>query len=119
MDDRSLKVLEFYPLLEILKEFSVSPLGRKRCEALRPLKDPSLIQSRLTEVIELKKILETQEDIPLRGLKDIGETLRKLEIEGSILDVLEILDICQHMVLCQDLGRFFLKLETVQALRLD
>ena len=85
MDDRSLKVLEFYHLLEILKLLSTSPLGRKRCEALRPSSDLPLIQSRLAEVIELKKILETLGDIPIRGLKDIEEILRKLEVEGAVL----------------------------------
>jgi DNA mismatch repair protein MutS2 len=119
MDDRSLKVLEFYDLLEILKEFSISPLGRMRCEALRPSKDFHLIQSRLTEVLELKEILETQEDIPLRGLKDIEEILRKLEVEGAVLNVQELMDIYQQMAMCKGLRRFFIKLEKVKAPRLQ
>jgi len=93
MDDRSLKLLEFYHLLDILKEYSISPLGRKRCEALRPSQDLPLIQSRLVEVMELKKIFEMEGDIPLGGLKDIEEILSKLEIEGSILEVEELLDL--------------------------
>ena len=69
MDDRSLKVLEFYHLLEILKEFSISPLGRKRCETLRPFTNLPLIQSRLAEVLELKEILETLGDIPIQRIE--------------------------------------------------
>ncbi len=115
MDDRSLKVLEFYPLLEILKVFSTSPLGRKRCEALRPSSDPPLIQSRLAEVMELKKILEILDDIPIQGLKDIEGVLKKLEVEGSVLEVQELLDIYQQIALCKELRRFFLKLETMKA----
>ncbi len=111
MDDRSLKVLEFYYLLEILKSFSISPLGRKRCEALRPSSDLPLIQSRLAEVIELKDILETLDDIPIRGLKDVEGILRKLEVEGSVLEVQELLDLYHQIVLCKGLRRFFLKLE--------
>jgi len=114
MDDRSLKVLEFYHLLEILKEFSISPLGRKRCEALRPSKDLPLIQLRLAEVLELKDILETAGDIPLRGLKDIEGILRKLEVEGTILDVQELLDIHRQIELGKGLRRFFQKLENVK-----
>ena len=60
MDDRSLKALDFYPLLEVLKEFSTSPLGRKRCEALRPSADLEWIQARLAEVMEMKALLETE-----------------------------------------------------------
>jgi DNA mismatch repair protein MutS2 len=114
MDDRSLKVLEFYHLLEILKTFSTSPLGRKRCEALRPSTDHTLIQSRLAEVMELKKILEILGDIPIRGLKDIEGILRKLEVEGAILEVQELLDIYNQIALCKGLRRFFLKLKTIK-----
>jgi len=114
MNDRSLKLLEFFHLLNILKEYSVSPLGRKRCEALRPSKDPPLIQSRLADVMELKKILETEGEIPLAGLKDIEGILNKLEIEASVLDVQELLGLHHQMGLCKGLRRFFQKLENVK-----
>ena len=119
MDDRSLKLLEFYHLIDILKEYSISPLGRKRCEALRPSKDLPLIQSRLAEVVELKKIFETEGEIPLRGMKDIEGIFRKLEVEGSVLDACELLDFYDQMVLCRGLRRFFLRLENVRASRLQ
>ncbi|OGP91229.1 MAG: hypothetical protein A2156_10540 [Deltaproteobacteria bacterium RBG_16_48_10] len=79
--------------------------------ALRPTRDHSLIESRLTEVIELKEILETQEDIPLRGLKDIEAILSRLEVEGSVLNVQEILDILQQITLVKGLTGFFLRSE--------
>jgi len=115
MDDRSLKFLEFYHLLDILKEYSISPLGRRRCEALRPSKDLPLIQSRLTDVMELKSVLETEGDIPLAGAKDVEGILDKLEIDGSVLDVRELLDLYDQTVLCRGLRRFFQKLESVKA----
>ena len=119
MDDRSLKLLEFYHLIDILKEYSVSPLGRKRCEALRPSKDLPSIQSRLAEVVELKKIFETEGEIPLRGLKDIEGIFQKLEVEGSVLDVRELLDLHEQVVLCRGLRRFFQRLDNVRASRLQ
>jgi len=119
MDDRSLKSLEFYHLTDLLKEYSISPLGRKRCEALRPSKDLPSIQSRLAQVVELKKIFETEGEIPLRGLKDIEGIFRKLEVEGSVLDVRELLDFYDQMVLCRGLKRFFQRLENVRAPRLQ
>jgi len=110
MDDRSLKALEFYHLLGVLKEFSVSPLGRRRCEALRPSRDLSLIRSRLAEVLELKEILETAGDIPIQGLKDIEEIFGRTEVEGSALGVQELLDVCRQIELCRGVKRFFEKL---------
>jgi DNA mismatch repair protein MutS2 len=115
MDDRSLKFLEFFHLLDILKEYTLSPLGQKRCEVLRPSKDLPSIQFRLAEVMELKKIFEVEGEIPLGGLKDIEGILNKLEVDGSILDVQELLDLYHQMVLCKGLKRFFQKLEHVKA----
>jgi len=115
MDDRSLKLLEFFHLLDILKEYTLSPLGRKRCEALRPFKDLPSIRSRLAQVMELKKIFEIEGEIPLRGLKDIEGIYKKLEVEGSVLDVQELLDLYQQTVLCKGLKRFFQKLVCVKA----
>jgi DNA mismatch repair protein MutS2 len=115
MDDRSLKVLEFYQLLEVLKTFSVSSLGRKRCEALRPSTDLPSIRSRFIEVLELKEILEVLEDIPLQGLKDIEGIFKRLDVEGSILEVQEILDLYRQIDLCKGLKRFFQKLKVAQA----
>jgi len=114
MDDRSLKLLEFFHILDILKEYAVSPLGRKRCEALRPSKDLPLIQFRLAEVMELKKILEIEGDIPLKGLKNIEGILNKLGIEGAVLDVQELLDLYDQMGLSKGLRRFFQKLENIK-----
>ncbi len=119
MDDRSLKLLEFYHLLNILKEYSVSPLGRKRCETLRPSGDLPSIQSKLAEVVELKKIFETEEDIPLSGLKDIEGVFKKLEVERSVLEVRELLDLHEQTVLCRGLKRFFEKLEKIRVPRLQ
>jgi DNA mismatch repair protein MutS2 len=119
MEERSLKVLEFYNLLEALKTFSVSPLGQKRCEALRPSGDVFLIRSRLTEVIELKEILETVGTMPIQGLKDIEAALKKVEVEGAVLTVQELIDVSQQIALARAVKRFFSKLETGKFPRLQ
>lgn len=119
MDDRSLKTLEYYQFLETLKEYAVSPLGRKRCEALRPLEDLPQIRSRSTEVLEIEAILENLGDFPIAGLKDIEGTLRRLEVEGATLSVQELLDVVGQMELCKGLKRFFNKLDSLRVPRLQ
>jgi DNA mismatch repair protein MutS2 len=119
MDDRSLKALEFHLLLERLKGFSVSSLGRNRIDLLRPSSDPSWIQSRLIEAVELTAILEASGDIPIQGLKDVGELLKRSEVEGSVLSVQELIDLYRQIELCRDLRRFFQKLEPAIAPRLQ
>ncbi|MCX8116731.1 MAG: endonuclease MutS2 [Desulfobacterota bacterium] len=107
MDHRSLKVLEYDTLLGFLKDLSISPLGQRRCLGLRPLTDPLLIESRLNEVMELKEILQTVGDLPLGGLKDIGDLLRRLDVEGTVLDVQEILSLSAMIALSKGLRKFF------------
>ena len=119
MDERSLRVLEFYQFKDLLKEGCISPLGSKRCEALKPSCDLSSIRSRLTEVLELKKVLEIGDDLPLRGLKDIEGVLKRLEVEGSVLGVQELVDIYRQIELCRVLRRFFQRLDPAVAPRLQ
>ena len=114
MDDRSLNVLDFFNLLDLLKEFSCSLLGRKRCEALRPSNDLPWIRSRLAEVLELMKILETVGPPPISDLKDIEEILKRLEVEESVLTVQELMDIYDQIALYGGVRRFFDKLQDVQ-----
>jgi DNA mismatch repair protein MutS2 len=77
------------------------------------------IRSRLAEVVELQNIFEKEGEIPLAGLQDIGGILQKLEVEGSVLEVRELLDLYDQVVLCRGLRRFFQKLDKVRAPRLQ
>jgi DNA mismatch repair protein MutS2 len=115
MDDRSLNALDFYHLLDLLKNFSVSPLGRKRCEALRPSSDLPFIQSRLTEVLELREIIETAGPPPISGLKDIEGILKRLDVEESVLTLPELMDLYDQIVLYGSVKRFFDNLEKMDA----
>jgi DNA mismatch repair protein MutS2 len=114
MDDRSLKVLDFFHLLNLLKEYTVSSLGQERCENLRPTRDLSQIRKRLAEVLEMKEVLETEGDIPLRGLRDTKAILSRLGVEGAVLAIEDLLHLSGQLGLCSSLKRFFQKMEKVR-----
>lgn len=109
MDDRSLRALEFYSILNLLSSFSISPLGEKKAKALRPVQDQKIIESCLNEVIEFQEVLKEGKDPPLQGLKDIESILKRLEVGGSVLQVQEILELEDQIKRCRELKRFFLK----------
>jgi DNA mismatch repair protein MutS2 len=73
----------------------------------------------LTEVLELKAVLEAAEDIPIRGLKDLEEVLKRSEVEGSVLSVQELIDIYGQIELSRGLRRFFQKLDPAIAPRIQ
>lgn len=111
MDEFSLKVLEFDHLRNILKTYAVSPLGRRRCETLRPTADPSAVQSRFAHVSEMKTVLETGEDLPIHGLKDTGPILDRLDVEGTTLTPQELIDLCRQIELTRGVKRFLERLD--------
>lgn len=109
MDDRSLRALEFYSILNLLSSFSISPLGEKKAKALRPVSERRIIESRLNEVTEFQEVLKEGKDPPLQGLRDIEPILRRLEVEGSVLQAQEVLELEDQIKRCRELRRFFLK----------
>jgi len=52
---------------------------------------------------------------PLQGLKDIEGIFKRLDVEGSILEVPEFLDLYRQIDLCKGLRRFFQKLKVTAA----
>jgi len=73
---------------------------------LRPSSDLSWIRSRLAEVVELKKVLETEGPPPLSDLKDIEEILKRLNVEESVLTVPELMDLCDQIALTGRVRRY-------------
>jgi len=118
MDELSLRVLEFDHLLNVLKTYAVSSLGRRRCETLRPTADLSVVRSRLAHVAEMKAILEAGGDLPIHGLKDVGPILDRLDIEGVTLGAPELIDLCRQIELSRGVKRFLEKLDEKQFPRL-
>ena len=73
---------------------------------MRPSSDLSWIRSRLAEVVELKKVLETEGPPPLSDLKDIEEILKRLNVEESVLTVPELMDLCDQIALTGRVRRY-------------
>ena len=90
---RSLEVLEFPSVIERLKGWAGSELGRKAAEGVSPLDDPAEIELHLEETLQMKEFLEGGGELPVGGLRDIGGLLKRLEAEGAFLDGKELLEV--------------------------
>ncbi|MBW2038234.1 MAG: endonuclease MutS2 [Deltaproteobacteria bacterium] len=90
MDAHTLFSLEFYEIVSILKGFASSELGRRECEGICPLYNPQQVEGLLTEVTELKEVLEGGADLPLHGMEDIEPILQRTRVEGAILTTQEL-----------------------------
>ena len=93
MIENSLRVLEYYRLLNILSHYAASPLGRSNCLSLKPLQELESIETEQRLVSEMKKLLLTKGFIPLSSLLDLRPILRKADKKGIFLEPKEFLSI--------------------------
>jgi DNA mismatch repair protein MutS2 len=97
MIEHSLRVLEYYRLLEILSTYAASPLGRSDCLSRKPLNDLDSIAAEQRLVSEMKELLLVKGFVPLSGLVDLTPLLRKASKKGAYLEAKELLAILNHL----------------------
>jgi DNA mismatch repair protein MutS2 len=107
MDEHTLRVLEFEKVKLFLKQFATSEPGKRSCERLYPSGHLEEVRVWLREVGELRKIVNTEGDIPLPGIRDIEETVQKTKVENFILTSKELLDIQCTLEVASKIKRFF------------
>lgn len=109
MDERTLEVLEYDKIREIVASYALSDPGREKAASLRPLTDPLLILSQLKETSELREAIEGQVGFVWRSFKEVRPYLLKAQPEGSLLQPVELLAIADVISLSQAILRFFKK----------
>lgn len=102
MNERTLKVLEYYKIIDKLKEKTESSLGRKIVEGLKPstnIKDIEYMQRETSESIAL---LIKRGEPPLYGIKDISTEIKRAEMggilsPGSLLEISDTLRVSRNL----------------------
>lgn len=89
----SLRLLEFDRVREMLLAYCGSDLGRRRVAELGPQDDSDWIlhQELLTD--EVRKFLDAGAGFDFHGLTDCRELLKKAQISGAALEILELREI--------------------------
>ena len=96
MNKRSLNVLEYEKIKEMVLKNAHSPLGREYIERMNPLKDALVINSRMEETRQAVLFLEKYSMPHFQGIKDIREHILKAAKEG-MLQPFELLDIASSV----------------------
>ncbi len=92
MNKRTLRVLEFDKILEMLAGHAVSQGAKKRCMRLTPRRDLAEIVRLQEETRDASRRLEEYGAVSFSGVRELAEVLRLLEV-GSPLDQRELLDV--------------------------
>lgn len=94
MNKKTLKVLEYNKVIEIVANFAYSDMGKEKILSLVPMSDIEEIEEALRETSEAVSTILQKGRIPLDGFQDINNALRKARI-GSILTPGDLLKIAQ------------------------
>jgi DNA mismatch repair protein MutS2 len=76
----------------MLTSYAASPMAKRKCERIKPRKDLAMIQSLQQETRDALTRIYRQGNLSFGGLKDIGASLKILEVQGT-LGIKELLDI--------------------------
>ena len=98
MNTKSLKTLEYNKIITQLETYASSPLGRDLCRNLVPSIDVHEIRQMQKETSDALTRVRQKGSISFTGLKDVGGSLKRLEI-GSSLNITELLAISSMLTI--------------------
>ncbi len=93
MDQRTFSTLELHSLLDLLAGHAQTPLGRRLVAAQRPSSDRAEIELGQELTTECARYLNSGERFGFAGIEDPEAALAKLQIEGTSLEPLQILQL--------------------------
>lgn len=106
MEQRTLRLLEYDAIREMLTRYAATSLGQALVARMRPAHDAAVIGARLAETGEARRIIAETGPAPFGGLRDIRDALRRAEKLG-VLTAQELLDVAESAASCRRLHRYF------------
>jgi len=90
MDARTLRVLEYPAIRELVCAAATSNIGKQRAQAMRPYVNPQHVRLLQQETTEARDLLD-RKDVPLGGIRDIADRVRSAS-KGGVLEPNDLLD---------------------------
>ena len=94
MNKRTLRILEYYKIIEQLTSFATCPAGKRMCEKLKPSIDMMEIQKNQEETADALARVYQHGGLSFSGVYPIGEAMKRVAV-GASLSVAELLDIAK------------------------
>lgn len=107
MDKNIFLTLEFDRIIDHLAQLTISTAGKELVLQIHPLSDLAVISQQLSEVTELKDILDFDDPFPLSGLQDIRPALKKVQIVGNFLLPEDFSQVVQTLEVARKINEYF------------
>lgn len=104
MNKKTLKVLEYYKIIELLKNEADSDVGREIISELVPLKDPRIIEHALDETGEATRLIIFKGPLPLGNFYDVKNYVTMAQ-KGGTLAISELLKVLYNMKISRDVKK--------------
>ena len=105
MDKISLDKLNYYDLKEIVKSYCVSGLGKTLIDKLEPSSNLKVVNRRLDETSEGRKLLDVSYHLPLEGIHNIFHLIDKMD-KGGVLEPSDLTMISDFLRGCRKVKMF-------------
>ncbi|MDD4984815.1 MAG: hypothetical protein PHQ43_03340, partial [Dehalococcoidales bacterium] len=92
MDEKSLRILEFHRIREIISGFTCFSASRELANGLMPVSDYAVISLSLKQSTEAHRLLVLEPGFSIGGVTDIREKVR-MAVLGRVLEPAELLEI--------------------------
>lgn len=83
----------FTEIRALLRERCLSPLGKERVDEMSFSTDAGQINTWMEEIREFRRIQEGQDDFPLDNFFDVRESVSRIRLEGTHMEVEELFDL--------------------------
>lgn len=105
MDKISLDKLNYYDLKEIVKTYCVSGLGKTLIDKLEPSSNLKIVNRRLDETSEGRKLLDVSYHLPLEGIHNIFPLIDKMD-KGGVLEPSDLTMVSDFLRGCRKVKMF-------------
>lgn len=112
MNTKTFTKTQFNEIKQKLSSYAISSFGKKLIAATQPHAKLSVVEKRLTETTEAKKLLDSNLHVPFMGLQSIEHITNQLE-KGFVLSPQELLEYADFLRSLRLIRQFFAKNQTI------
>ena len=111
MNKRTLRVLEYYKIIEQLTSYATTPAGKRMCERLKPSIASVEIDKEQEETSDALARVYQQGGVSFSGVYPINEALKRAEV-GAPLSISELLDVAKLLKVAENARQYGDKAES-------
>jgi len=105
MDARVQRIVDYDDIRDMVCRHTASTLGKELAARMKPAVDPHVVQTRLAETTEARRLGEIDGDLPLSGLRDVRDAVTRAHKHG-VLAVHELVEIAESVACSRRVRRY-------------